>query len=185
VYDACVLYPAPLRDFLLRLARAGVVQPRWSDTILDECFRSILANRPELSAAALGRTREAMSGAFPFALVTNFEDRIPSIHLPDENDRHVVAAAVHGNASTIVTLNLRDFPAAALAPLGMTAAHPDDFVLERIAEAPQAVFAALAAQVAGLKNPPSTVADVLARLSACGLPRTVARLRAEMSGGQH
>lgn len=38
VYDACVLYPAPLRDLLLRVARTGIVRARWSNAILDECF---------------------------------------------------------------------------------------------------------------------------------------------------
>lgn len=60
VYDACVLFPATLRDLMLRLAEAGLVQPRWSERILDECFRSVAAKRPELDPAALARTRVAM-----------------------------------------------------------------------------------------------------------------------------
>jgi len=44
VFDACVLYPAPLRDFLLRLTKAGVVDGFWSSAILDECFRSVARN---------------------------------------------------------------------------------------------------------------------------------------------
>ena len=44
--DACVLYPAPLRDLLVRLANTEVVRARWSETILDECFRNILEQRP-------------------------------------------------------------------------------------------------------------------------------------------
>ena len=43
IYDACVLYPAPLRDLLIRLASKGHVRARWTDRILDECFRNILA----------------------------------------------------------------------------------------------------------------------------------------------
>ncbi|MBM4359881.1 MAG: hypothetical protein FJ096_17395 [Deltaproteobacteria bacterium] len=46
VYDACVLYPAPLRDLLVRLAASGVVRPRWTETVLDECFRNIAKQRP-------------------------------------------------------------------------------------------------------------------------------------------
>lgn len=65
VYDACVLYPAAVRDFLLRLAEVEVVQPRWSTRILDECFRSILRERPDLTEAALGRTRAAISRRRP------------------------------------------------------------------------------------------------------------------------
>ena len=61
LYDACVLYPAPLRDLLVRLANTGVVRARWSDAILDECFRNILAHRPDLKPDSLQRTRELMT----------------------------------------------------------------------------------------------------------------------------
>ncbi len=40
IYDACVLYPAPIRDLLLRIALSGLVRARWSDQILDETFRT-------------------------------------------------------------------------------------------------------------------------------------------------
>jgi len=30
VYDACVLYPAPLRDLLMRLALTDLYRARWS-----------------------------------------------------------------------------------------------------------------------------------------------------------
>lgn len=63
VYDACTLYPAPLRDLLLRLAQSGIVRARWSERILDECFRSIAADRPDLSPFALQRTRILMCAA--------------------------------------------------------------------------------------------------------------------------
>lgn len=180
LYDACVLFPAPLRDFLLRLGRVGVVQIRWSDTILDECFRSILARRPELSVAALARTRVVMTAAFPSALVEGYEELIPTLHLPDRDDRHVLAAALHSRAAVIVTFNLRDFPAGVLEPLGMAAVHPDDFVMERCADGLGPIQTALAKQAGDLKKPPGTVQDVLTRLSECGLPRSVARIRAEM-----
>jgi hypothetical protein len=64
LYDACVLYPAPLRDLLVRIAKTGIVRARWTDAILDECFRSILEQRPDLKPA-LERTRELMKQAVP------------------------------------------------------------------------------------------------------------------------
>jgi hypothetical protein len=45
LYDACVLYPAPLRDLLLRLAVVDLFRARWTETILDECFRNLAKNR--------------------------------------------------------------------------------------------------------------------------------------------
>ena len=46
VYDANVLYPSTLRDLLIRLAQAGLVQAKWTDRILDEVFDNLTANRP-------------------------------------------------------------------------------------------------------------------------------------------
>ena len=70
IYDACVLYPAQLRDLLVRIANTGIVRARWSEEILDECFRSIKENRADLSDAALSRTRALMREAVPDWLVT-------------------------------------------------------------------------------------------------------------------
>jgi PIN domain len=98
LYDACVLYPAPLRDLLVRLANTGVVRARWSGMILDECFRNILEHRPDLKAEALERTRELMTRAVPDCMVTNFDALIDGLLLPDVDDRHVLAAAIRAGA---------------------------------------------------------------------------------------
>ena len=124
--DACVLYPAPLRDLLVRLANTGVVRARWSAAILDECFRNILENRPELKPEALQRTRELMTRAVPDCMVTGFEQLIDGLVLPDADDRHVLAAAIRAGAQAIVTFNLDDFPAERLQPYNIEAKHPDD-----------------------------------------------------------
>lgn len=44
--DANVVYPARLRDLLIRLAIAGLYQARWSEQILNECFESLLGTGP-------------------------------------------------------------------------------------------------------------------------------------------
>ena len=43
VYDANALYPNAQRDLLLRLARAGLVQAKWTSQILDEMRRATAA----------------------------------------------------------------------------------------------------------------------------------------------
>jgi PIN domain len=110
VYDACALYPAPLRDLLLHLACVGLVRPRWTDAIHDEWIRNLLANRPDLARSQLDRTRALMERAVPDALVRGYEPRIPSLTLPDADDRHVLVAAIEAGAGVIVTFNLADFP---------------------------------------------------------------------------
>lgn len=183
VFDACVLYPAPLRDLLMRIAQGGIVRARWSESILEECFRSIRANRPDLPVAALERTRDLMRRVVRDCVVSGFENLIEGVHLPDPDDRHVVAAAIRCGAQTVVTFNLADFPRSALAPMGIEAQHPDAFVLDAIDLAPGAVCAAVSQQAASLKNPPMSIGDVLATLERAGLVRSVARLRELFSEG--
>lgn len=177
VYDACVLYPARLRDLLIRIARTGIARARWTDEILDECFRSILEDRPDLDESALKRTRELMIKAVPDCMVTAYEDLIEGLILPDEDDRHVLAAAIRASAQTIVTLNLDDFPSDVLGPLGIEAQHPDHFVLDAIDLSPGQVANCIREQAAALKNPPLSVEELLQGLSDAGLPQAVAKLK--------
>lgn len=123
VYDASVLHPAALRNLLIRVAAAGLVRARWTDEILDECFRSILQRRPELNPQRLARTRALMIDAVPDCLISGYEALIPDVDLPDPDDRHVLAAAIHGAAEAIVTANL-GVPTAVLKPFGIKAHGP-------------------------------------------------------------
>jgi predicted nucleic acid-binding protein len=176
VYDSCVLYPAPLRDLLVRLARTGLFRARWTDAIHDEWIRNLLEDRPDLSAAQLERTRKLMNAAVRDCLVIGYETRIDSLTLPDPDDRHVLAAAIEAQAQVIVTYNLRDFPASALQPHGLEAQHPDEFILRVITINPLVVRETVETHQQALKNPPKTSAQYLETLSNQGLPKTVAAL---------
>ncbi|MDR0564510.1 MAG: hypothetical protein LBG78_06200 [Azoarcus sp.] len=77
VYDACVLYPAPLRDFLVWIGLTGCVRAHWTVQIHEEWKRNLLHNRPDLTAGQLDRTSSLMNRAIPDALVTGFESIIP------------------------------------------------------------------------------------------------------------
>ena len=156
IYDACVLYPAPLRDLLMRVAHAGLVRARWTDAILDECFRNVAEARPGIKPEALARTRKLMIAAVADCLVTDYESLIAGLELPDPDDRHVLAAAIRGAAQVIVTANLRDFPAERLRPYHVEAQHPDDFVLGLIDLAPGAV-----ASIVGQQAPARQVGSSL------------------------
>lgn len=111
VYDANILYPNVLRDILIRLAKTGVFRARWTEDILDEVFRNIKADRPDLDTAKLDRTRELMCAAVDDCLVDGYQELIEGLVLPDADDRHVLAAAIRAGAQVIVTNNTKDFPA--------------------------------------------------------------------------
>lgn len=177
VYDACVLYPAPLRDLLMHLALSDLYRARWSDMIHDEWIRSVRANRPDLSLDRLEQTRERMNYAVRDCVVTGFEYLIGSIQVPDPDDRHVVAAAIHSGASLIVTFNLKDFPLEVLQPYNLAAQHPDDFIVDLLDLHPAGVLEAAANHRRSLKNPPKTANAYLDTLLAQGLTQSVALLR--------
>ena len=177
VLDACVLYSAPLRDFLLRLAFAGLIDPFWSEDIQDEWIHNLLEKRPELEWEKLERTRREMESRFPNGRVQKYEPIIPTLRLPDPKDRHVLAAAIHARADYIVTFNLKDFPQSALLPYRVEAISPDEFVLRVIEYNTKVFIETVARHRAILVRPPKTAGEYLATLEKQGLPQTVAFLR--------
>lgn len=74
LYDANILYPAPLRDLFIRLAQAGRVRAKWTDAIHDEWIRNVLKDKPHLSAERLARTRALMNEAVRDWLVSGYEE---------------------------------------------------------------------------------------------------------------
>lgn len=175
--DANVLYPAPMRDLFLQLAQAGLYYARWSAEIHREWIDALLRNEPHRDRTALERTRDLMNDAVRDCLVTGYEGLIPSLSLPDPADRHVLAAAITGNCDTIVTRNLRDFPAVSLVRHGIEARHPDDFLRGHLERAPVLFCDAVRKLRARLKAPPLGVDDHLATLARQGLAATAAELR--------
>lgn len=167
VLDACVLVPITLADALLRVAEKGLYRPLWSDRILTEAQDTIEEIHPGIDVA---KRFTSMREAFDDALVTGWEELQPGIHLPDEDDRHVVATAVRGGADAIVTANLADFPAAALGPLGLEAVHPDEFLLDQADLSPPTVIQVIREQAAHTSRPPLTAQDLATLLGRAGVP---------------
>ena len=108
---------------------AALYLPLWSERILDEVRRTQTEKLkrpypPELA----DYWRQEVTRAFPEASVTGYEPLLP-VMTNDEKDRHVLAAAIRGGATLIVTFNLRDFPPVALEPWAVKARHPQDYFL--------------------------------------------------------
>jgi predicted nucleic acid-binding protein len=177
VLDACVLYPASLRDFLLRLASAELFVPYWSENIRNEWIDSLLRKRPDLNREQLERTRREMNIYFPSSLVWGYESIIPTLQLPDPKDRHVLAVAIFAKAEYIITLNLSDFPNTILRSYHIESVSPDEFVLRLIHQNPNRVLMAVNKHRSCLLRPPKTADEYLATLEKQGLFQTVAFLR--------
>ncbi len=181
IYDACVLYPAPLRDFLMQLALTDLFQAKWTERIHEEWIRSVLENRADLKSEQLEKTRRLMNTATRDCLVEGYDALIESVKLPDEDDRHVLAAAIHARANFIITFNLKDFPPKALRPHKIEAVHPDEFIARLIESDPAVISSAARVHRARLRNPPRSVEEYLSTLSAHGLTKTVNHFRANIS----
>jgi predicted nucleic acid-binding protein len=169
--DACVLVPNALADTLLRLAEAGFYRPLWSSQILDEVREAVLRVHPDLDPARIAARIDAMTAAFDDAMVSGWGRICAGLDLPDPDDRHVLAAAIAGGAQALVTFNLKDFPDFAMAPSGMEAVHPDEFLLNQLDLNPGLTYRILTEQAEDMQTPPSDLAGVLNRLQRCGVPR--------------
>lgn len=161
----------------MELALASVFRPLWTERVHDEWTRSLQRDRPDLSSDRIARTRALMLAHVEDAMVTGYEDLIDTLTLPDPDDRHVLSAAIHGQAAMIVTANVKDFPATALVAHDIIALPPDEFLCGLLADDPPAAIAAFAADRASLKHPPITTDTYLAALERAGLVETVAILR--------
>ena len=127
------------------LAVPGIYRAKWSAEIHEEWISNVLLNRPDLTREKLERTRTLMDMHVPDGLVTGYQNLIPGLNLPDPNDRHVLAAAIRGKVSVIITNNLKDFPASELQTYDIEAQTPDEYLalLERQALSETAAALAL------------------------------------------
>ncbi len=183
IYDvlgACVLYPAPIRDILLSLAAEGLFVAKWSDVIQDEWVRNLLDNRSDLTKEQLNQTTKAMNLAFPDANVENFEELIPSLKLPDKDDRHVFACAIRCNADLIVTYNSKDFPADELSKYDLEVQLPDELTSNLIDINPELACKAFNKMVKRLKKPRKTKNEVLNSLKMCGVNKSIEKLKKQL-----
>jgi predicted nucleic acid-binding protein len=177
ILDACVLFPAPLRDFLMHLALLDVFQARWTDEIHAEWIRNVLKMRPDISEKQLNRTKDLMNSHVRDCLVENYEHLIDKLFLPDKNDRHVLAAAIKSNAEIILTFNLRDFPNNILQTHNLIAIAPDKLLSDLFDSNADNFNLAFERQLKSLKNPPKTADELLQILETQQLKNTIGKLR--------
>jgi predicted nucleic acid-binding protein len=116
--DASVLYPSTIRSVLMFLAAFDTFRAKWSEEIHREWAAALARDRPDLDAKRIARTPTLMEAHIPNVMVTGDQRRIASLVVPDPNDRHVLAAALHCKAHVLVTTNLKHFPKSVLSSHG-------------------------------------------------------------------
>ena len=171
VLDTCVLLPPVLCDCLLSVAQAGLFRPLWSDRILAEWAHAATRKgmHPEAAIAAA-------TAAFPAACVPPAPGIESRLHLPDDNDNHVLAIAIAAGADAIITWNAADFPRGTLAAEGLARRDPDGFLWEMWSHDPARAAAALEsvrARAEAMAGTPVALRALLKRAKLTRLARAI------------
>lgn len=163
VIDANVLYGIEETDLLATMASVRLFRPHWSPEILDEVSRN-LVQRPDLDPEAIERRLAHLNRALPDALRSAPSELVEAMPVT-RSDRHVLALAVHVGAPTIVTENLRDFPAELCEPYNVEAISTDTFVLAQVHLRPDLVVSSVEAMAARRQRAPKSPDEIIDRLS--------------------
>ncbi|RSM47199.1 hypothetical protein DMB66_48495 [Actinoplanes sp. ATCC 53533] len=178
--DANVLYSRVLRDYLLYAADQEIVAVAWSSQILAEVTEHLMENVEGFDQAAAQRLVGAMNRAFPYAEVEPDEEhwrRLHEVSLPDEDDRHVLAASLAAEATVLCTSNIKDFPAHIVEALGFEVLTPDQLLSRLVVEYGPQMLAVHRTAVSSLKG--ATDESTVTALRRSGAPTTaslIARL---------
>lgn len=172
LFDACVLYQAPVRDLVIELGLAELYRAKWTHRIHDEWMGSLMRNRPDISKEKLERTRQLINDSIEDCLIEGYESLAKTLILPDSDDCHVLAAAIKAHAQIIVTSNIKDFPADYLHSFGVETQHPDTFFLNQSDLQQSAFLAAVKRIRLSLRRPAKTPEEYLDILRRCELAKT-------------
>jgi len=160
VIDANALVPGRLRGVLVGAAIEEMYEPAWTEQILDETVRGVANAHPDIAVGDIRRNVDLLRRAVPSAMVAGYEGLTP-VMTNHEGDRHVLAAAVHRGAGTIVTSNLRHYPEAARAPYEIDVQTPDEFLLDLLDLDTPTMARVLMEQAASLRRPSMTAAQLV------------------------
>ncbi|RMG71017.1 MAG: PIN domain-containing protein [Bacteroidetes bacterium] len=170
VLDTNVIYPLEVRDLLFWFAHYDLYTPKWSKHIFSE-WEEVMRRRGVREDEIKKRLAVA-NQAFPDAMVENYEPLIAGLSLPDEKDRHVLAAAIKTNANLIITNNLKDFPESLLSAYSLSAKSADDFLADTIDLNSETAVEAFRELVLYRRNPDLDAYQVLDRFRKNGLKNT-------------
>jgi predicted nucleic acid-binding protein len=159
--DANVLRGQLTTDVMLSLADRKLFEPQWSAEVLDEVKR----NRPAGVTAERADARFAQMGkAFPEALVTDYQHLMPEMQA-DEKDKHVLAAAVHGESDVLVTENTKDFAPPTTGPHAMKVERTSEFLNQLLEENPEQVVDAMQKMVDRNRRAPQTMPELIDKMA--------------------
>lgn len=179
ILDANVLFPFRVRDVLLTFAHEGLFRARFTEQILDEWTENLIELKPSLKDSIHSQV-DIIRRKFDECFVTGHMPLIEGLEMPDENDRHVLAAAIRCSAQVIVTENRRDFPKDLLDEYDVEALGADEMLANTYELFPAEAARALGKVRRRYKNPPMNVSEFLLDLTRVGLPKLAAIARRDI-----
>jgi predicted nucleic acid-binding protein len=175
--DACVLYPFSLRDVLMQFSIEGMFQAKWSAKVQAEVIKNVEGNNPGIPGR-LVRTFELMERAVPDFRSEPTQNTVGLVSqsATDPKDVEILAAAIDGACTHLITSNLKDFDIAYGLARGVAVMHPDEFLEKLIDDNLESARAGFEAVVTRCKNPPRSKADYCEAFKKNRLPKTAAKL---------
>lgn len=161
--DANVLVPIVACDFLLTAFDLGIFEPVVSAEVLIEVERTLIEGFPHLDPAAIEHRVESMRIALEDQTIdTSSVEGVPDTI--NAKDRHVVAAALEGEASVIVTNDSALRSEIGASDLEIEARDVDAFVQQLWQDAATEVEAVVAELIAKRRRHPVTQAEMVEQL---------------------
>lgn len=158
--DANTLVPILSYDFLLTAFDHGLYEPVASTTTIAEIERNLIEDFPQLDPASLRRRVEQMRATLADHIVdAGSVDGVPEVINP--RDRHVIAAALAGEASVVVTNDQRLRSETSEAEIGMEPMSGDDFAAHLLRLVPDDVDEVLSTLAAKRTKRPVTTVELV------------------------
>lgn len=176
--DTSELFPFTIMDLLLTLAEQFVFTWVWTEELVDEWERVIVETKHRTPESAKS-VSNAVRAYFESGLIEadTYVNDITDDLSPDRGDRAHVAACLGGRATVLLTRNLKDFAAPALAANDVRVLTADDYLVALLRRRPRAVVDGVRQTAAARKNPPTSTADLVDRIEHAGTPRFAVALR--------
>ncbi|MGH8907681.1 MAG: PIN domain-containing protein [Egibacteraceae bacterium] len=170
--DTATLYPISLADLVLRLAEVGMFELIWSDHLLAEVERVLVAYK----GLPPNRARyfcDCIRNVFPDGRVPpeRYLPLVASRTGPDPDDHVHSAAAVAGGATVVLSPDKTGYPSRDTSPARRR--DPDAYLTQLLRRHPHDVLGVIDDMGASLRVPLSR-GEVLKRLAAAGLHRFTA-----------
>lgn len=168
--DTSVLFPFSVMDLLLTLSENRLLEPVWTDELLDKWARVIVREHHRTAESAAAIT-DAIREHFGDLRIdpSLYRDLIATMPGPDPDDHVHSAAAIAVGVDALLTWDTKGFPVEPLAARGLRVTDPDTYLSEIATEFAEDVAHSITELARTKTRPPMTSDDILDALTRAGL----------------